>query len=89
MSPNANVAVIQQSVLLKHKPLYHFLLQRHNEAATELRLNYAYILSYYYVNKFNKYASRMQKLQAIIADKLDLIGLDDSAKKGGFFVSRL
>ena len=82
--PNANVAVVQLSVLSKYKPLYHFLIQRHLEAATEIRLTYTHILSGYYHGKFAKYANRMQKLQSVIADKLDLIGLDDSAKKGLF-----
>lgn len=36
----------------------------------------------YYLNKFSKYLARMQKLQSVLCDKYDLIGLDDSAKRG-------
>ena len=86
MLPNANVPIVQQMGLLKNKNLYHFVAQRHSEAALEIRLNYAQILSGYYQSKFSKYATRMQKLQSVIADKYDLIGLDDGAKKGTVMV---
>jgi hypothetical protein len=84
MAPNVNVAIVQQSILLKYKTLYHFLVQRHQEAATELRLHYIQIMNGYCLSKFSKYVARMQKLQAVIADKNDMLGLDESAKKGTF-----
>ncbi len=81
-SSNANVPIIQQTVLLKYKTLNHFLVQRHSEAAMEVRLNYIQIMSHYYSSRFSKYSSRIQKLQSIIADKYDLLGIDDNTKKG-------
>lgn len=89
MSPTANIPIIQQSVLLRAKSLNHFLIQRHHESATELRLNYINIMSSFYFGKFTKYLGKLQKLQEVLADKNDLIGADDTAKKGLFGTGRL
>jgi hypothetical protein len=84
MQPNANIPIIQNHVLLKLNPLNHFLVQRNYEAAVELRLNYLHIMSNYYYSRFGKYVQKMQKLQSVVADKYDLLGLDESARKGFF-----
>ncbi|TPX48681.1 hypothetical protein SeMB42_g02918 [Synchytrium endobioticum] len=83
-APNTNVAMIQQSVLLKYKELYWFLLERYGEAAAEIRLNYVNTVSGYYLMCFDKYLKSLQKLQTVIADKFDLIGYEESVKKGLF-----
>jgi hypothetical protein len=83
--PNANIPIIQQTVLLKYKSLNHFVIQRHSEVAMEIRQTYTQIMNNYIQSKFAKYISKLQKLQSVIADKYDLIGLDDNAKKSKLY----
>lgn len=80
--PNTNISIIQQSILIKYKSLQHFVIQRHNDAANELSLTYIQIMNSYYFSKFSKYGTKIQKLSLVIADKTDMIGVDDSSKKG-------
>ncbi|KAI9202758.1 Sac2 family-domain-containing protein [Polychytrium aggregatum] len=83
-SPNTNIVIIQQNMLLKFKELYWFLFERHGEAAAEIRANYIITVGNYFLASFDKYIKSMQKLQTIIADRLDLIGCEESAKRGLF-----
>lgn len=83
--PNANIPIIQSHILLKYKSLYHFVKQRHNETAVELRLNYVSVMSNYYYSKFSKYVSKMLKLQLTVADKYDMLGVDENAARRGLF----
>ncbi|KAJ3300194.1 Vacuolar protein sorting-associated protein 52 [Borealophlyctis nickersoniae] len=83
-APNTNIAIIQQNILLKYKELYSFLLERYMEAAAEIRQNYVNTVSNYYLASFDKYIKSLLKLQMVIADKLDLIGYEESAKRGLF-----
>ncbi|TPX37558.1 hypothetical protein SmJEL517_g00456 [Synchytrium microbalum] len=83
-APNTNIAMIQQSVLLKYKDLYWFLLERYADAAGEIRVNYVNTVGGYYLMCFDKYLKSMQRLQTVIADKFDLIGYEESVKKGLF-----
>ncbi|RKO84574.1 Sac2 family-domain-containing protein, partial [Blyttiomyces helicus] len=83
-APNTNIAIIQQNILLKYRDLFWFLLERYGEAAIEVRQSYVYAVGNYYMASFEKYIRSMQKLQTVIADKLDLIGCEESAKRGLF-----
>ncbi|KAJ3404153.1 hypothetical protein HDV05_007317, partial [Chytridiales sp. JEL 0842] len=87
-APNTNIAIIQQNVLLKFKELYWFLLERYGEAALEVRAIYINTVSTYFYASFEKYVKSMQNLQTVIADKLDLIGMEERAKRGGLFTSK-
>ncbi|KAJ3216643.1 Vacuolar protein sorting-associated protein 52 [Dinochytrium kinnereticum] len=86
-APNTNITIIQQNILLKFKELYWFLLERYSEASVEIRANYCVTVSAYFFASFEKYLKSMSKVQvhkAVIADKLDLIGAEESSKRGLF-----
>ncbi|GAB5589033.1 Vacuolar protein sorting-associated protein 52 [Umbelopsis nana] len=85
--PNTNIQILQQSVFLKYKALYHFVTERHHEAATEIRQTYINTMRWYFYNHFDRYHKGLVKLQSHIADKTDLIGVEESVKKGGLFSS--
>ncbi|KAJ3105839.1 hypothetical protein HDU97_007483 [Phlyctochytrium planicorne] len=76
-APNTNITIIQQNILLKFKELYWFLLERYSDASAEIRLNYIVTVSAYFSASFEKYLKSMSKVQAIIADKQDLIGAEE------------
>ncbi len=73
--------MLQQNVLLKYKELFGFLTERYSEAALEFRANYVSMASTYYSSLFDKYVKGITKLQLTIADKLDLIGLEEGVRK--------
>ncbi|KAI8854929.1 Sac2 family-domain-containing protein [Chytridium lagenaria] len=83
-SPNTNITIIQQNILLKFKELYWFLLERYSEASVEIRGNYSITVSTYFFASFEKYLKSMAKVQAVIADKMDLMGAEESTKRGLF-----
>ncbi|KAL1919768.1 uncharacterized protein VTP21DRAFT_1699 [Calcarisporiella thermophila] len=87
--PNTNVQIIQQSILHKHKPLFGFLMERHREAAAEVRQTYVNTMRWYYFNHFERYLRGLQKLQLTIADKNHLIGQEEGGMLAGPFVSKL
>lgn len=65
--PNANIQIMQQSVFLKYKELHFFVLERHHEAAREIRQSYMNALRWYFQNHFERYSKGLQKLQVNIA----------------------
>ncbi|GAA5797571.1 Sac2 family-domain-containing protein [Helicostylum pulchrum] len=83
--PNANIQIMQQSVFLKYKELHFFVLERHHEAAREIRQTYMNSLRWYFNNHFERYSKGLIKLQTTIADKTDLIGIEENIRKGGLF----
>ncbi|KAJ3035124.1 Vacuolar protein sorting-associated protein 52 [Rhizophlyctis rosea] len=83
-APNTNIAIIQQNMMLKYKELYLFLLERYAEAAGEVRQTYVVTVGHYYLASFDKYIKSLLKLQTTIADKLDVIGVEESQKRGIF-----
>ncbi|KAJ2959317.1 hypothetical protein NQZ79_g5266 [Umbelopsis isabellina] len=85
--PNTNIQILQQSVFLKYKALYHFVTARHHEAAAEIRQTYINTMRWYFYNHFDRYHRGLVKLQSVIADKTDLIGAEENVKKGGLFGS--
>lgn len=85
--PNTNIQILQQSVFLKYKALYHFVTARHHEAAAEIRQTYINTMRWYFYNHFDRYHKGLVKLQSVIADKTDLIGAEENVKKGGLFGS--
>ncbi|KAF7727175.1 hypothetical protein EC973_007950 [Apophysomyces ossiformis] len=83
--PNTNIQIMQQSVFLKYKELHMFVLERHQEAAIEIRQNYINTLRWYFHNHFERYSKGLGKLQAVAADKTDLIGVEENMRKSGIF----
>ncbi|CAO0801829.1 unnamed protein product [Mucor circinelloides] len=83
--PNANIQIMQQSVFLKYKELHFFVLERHHEAAREVRQSYMNSLRWYFQNHFERYSKGLLKLQTVSADKTDLIGVEENNRKGGLF----
>ncbi|CAO3639266.1 unnamed protein product [Mucor fragilis] len=83
--PNANIQIMQQSVFLKYKELHFFVLERHHEAAREIRQSYMNSLRWYFQNHFDRYSKGLLKLQTAPADKTDLIGVEENNRKGGLF----
>ncbi|KAI7852962.1 Sac2 family-domain-containing protein [Circinella umbellata] len=82
--PNTNVQIMQQSVFLKYKELHQFVIERHHDAATEIRQSYVNALKWYFHNHFERYSKGLSKLQTITADKTDLIGVEEHGRKGLF-----
>lgn len=64
--------------------MFWFLIERYSESATEVKINYVNTVSTYYFASFDKYVKIVAKLQSVIADKLDLIGCEENAKRGLF-----
>ncbi|KAJ3031355.1 UNVERIFIED_CONTAM: hypothetical protein HDU68_004772 [Siphonaria sp. JEL0065] len=86
-TPNTNISIIQQNQLLKYKELYWFLLERYSEAAGEVRAAYITTVQQYYLASFEKYIKSLSTVQAVIADKGDLIGSVEAQGSGGSGVS--
>ncbi|CAO3607343.1 unnamed protein product [Cunninghamella echinulata] len=86
--PNTNIQIMQQSVFLKYKELHYFVLERHQDAAAEIKQTYINSLRWYFHNHFDRYAKGLSKLQTLTADKSDLIGVEEHTRKsGGLFSS--
>lgn len=82
--PMANYQ-IPQNAMLKYKMFYKFLMANERSVAREVREEYIDTMSKIYYSYFKAYTSRIMKLQyEEVADKDDLMGVDDNAKKGIF-----
>ncbi|KAI8073158.1 Sac2 family-domain-containing protein [Gongronella butleri] len=87
--PNTNIQIMQQSVFLKYKEMHYFCLERHHDAAAEIRQTYVNSLRWYFHNHFDRYAKGLAKLQTVTADKTDVIGADEHRKVGLFSNSKV
>ncbi|XP_056876482.1 vacuolar protein sorting-associated protein 52 homolog [Takifugu flavidus] len=76
---------IPQNTLLKYRFFYQFLLANERTVAKEIRDEYVDTMSKIYCSYFKSYSSRLLKVQyEDVADKDDLMGVEDTAKKGFF-----
>ncbi|XP_026995029.1 vacuolar protein sorting-associated protein 52 homolog [Tachysurus fulvidraco] len=76
---------IPQNTLLKFRFFYQFLLANERTVAKEIRDEYVDTMSKIYYSYFKSYSSRLLKVQyEDVADKDDLMGVEDTAKKGFF-----
>ncbi|XP_058475002.1 vacuolar protein sorting-associated protein 52 homolog isoform X1 [Solea solea] len=76
---------IPQNTLLKYRFFYQFLLANERAVAKEIRDEYVDTMSKIYYSYFKSYSSRLLKVQyEEVADKDDLMGVEDTAKKGFF-----
>ncbi|KAG7500856.1 hypothetical protein JOB18_031814 [Solea senegalensis] len=73
---------IPQNTLLKYRFFYQFLLANERTVAKEIRDEYVDTMSKIYYSYFKSYSSRLLKVQyEEVADKDDLMGVEDTAKK--------
>ncbi|KAJ2160796.1 Vacuolar protein sorting-associated protein 52 [Coemansia sp. RSA 552] len=81
-SLNTNAHVLQTSVFLKYRFFNHFLIERHPEAAVEVRDTYIHIMRQYYLDHFETYQRGLARLERPIAgDKADTVGgAEDSTR---------
>ncbi|XP_059412927.1 vacuolar protein sorting-associated protein 52 homolog [Carassius carassius] len=76
---------IPQNTLLKYRFFYQFLLANERTVAKEIRDEYVDTMSKIYFSYFKSYSSRLLKVQyEDVAYKDDLMGVEDTAKKGFF-----
>ncbi|XP_055750368.1 vacuolar protein sorting-associated protein 52 homolog isoform X2 [Salvelinus fontinalis] len=76
---------IPQNTLLKYRFFYQFLLANESTVAKEIRDVYVDTMSKIYYSYFKSYSGRLLKVQyEEVADKDDLMGVEDTAKKGFF-----
>ncbi|XP_051526785.1 vacuolar protein sorting-associated protein 52 homolog [Myxocyprinus asiaticus] len=76
---------IPQNTLLKYRFFYKFLLANERTVAKEIRDEYVDTMSKIYFSYFKSYSGRLLKVQyEDVADKDDLMGVEDTAKKGFF-----
>ncbi|XP_039675389.1 vacuolar protein sorting-associated protein 52 homolog isoform X2 [Perca fluviatilis] len=76
---------IPQNTLLKYRFFYQFLLANERTVAKEIRDEYVDTMSKIYYSYFKSYSSRLLKVQyEEVADKDDLMGVEDTAKKSFF-----
>ncbi|KAG9281446.1 hypothetical protein AMEX_G4291 [Astyanax mexicanus] len=76
---------IPQNTLLKYRFFYQFLLANERTVAKEIRDEYVDTMSKIYFSYFKSYSSRLLKVQyEDVADKDDLMGVEDTAKAGFF-----
>jgi len=74
-----NIQILQQSVLLKYKGLYHFLFEHAPEVAAEIREMYTTTMSAIYLRHVKGYLAELSRARAEPATKSDLIGTEEWA----------
>ncbi|CAG8435656.1 8672_t:CDS:10 [Funneliformis mosseae] len=63
--PNTNIQILQQSILLKYKTLYQFLMERYSDVAIEVMHTYVNTMRWYFFNHFERYNRGLHKLQSV------------------------
>lgn len=81
-SPHINAQIIQQQNFLKFKDLYTFLHKHHAALADEICLAYMNTMRWYYANQFARYENALKKIKLHSLDKADVLGNEDTSRKG-------
>lgn len=81
-SPHINAQIIQHQNFLKFKDLYSFLHKHHSALADEICQAYMNTMRWYYVNQFTRYESALKKIKLHLLDKTDVLGNEDTSRKG-------
>ncbi|KAI1498639.1 Sac2 family-domain-containing protein [Biscogniauxia marginata] len=81
-SPHINAQIIQQQNFLKFKDLFSFFHKHHAALADEICLAYMNTMRWYYVNQFTRYESALRKIKLHTLDKTDVLGNEDTSRKG-------
>lgn len=82
--PKTNVQMIQKTALLKYGHLMRFLMEKAPEVGEEVRNTYIETMSRTLHTLFKQYHSQLSKLDLEIANKHDLIAVDENAAKSVF-----
>lgn len=86
--PMANYHVPQNS-MLKFRYFNEFLMAHHRPTAAELKDEYVDTMSKILFSYFKRYQSSLMKLQyEVVAEKDDLMGVEDTARRGFFSSSK-
>ncbi|KAI0161769.1 Vps52-domain-containing protein [Hypoxylon sp. FL1284] len=81
-SPHINAQIIQNQNFLKFKDLYSFLHKHHSTLADEICQAYMNTMRWYYANQFTRYESALKKIKVHSLDKTDVLGNEDTSRKG-------
>ncbi|GAP82949.1 putative vps52 sac2 family protein [Rosellinia necatrix] len=81
-SPHINAQIIQQQNFLKYRELFTFLHKHHPTLANEICLAYMNTMRWYYLNQFTRYENALKKIKLHVLDKLDVLGNEDTSRKG-------
>ncbi|KAI0549723.1 Vps52-domain-containing protein [Xylaria curta] len=81
-SPHINAQIIQQQNFLKFKELFSFLHKHHPTLANEISLAYMNTMRWYYANQFTRYENALRKIKLHVLDKMDVLGNDDTSRRG-------
>ncbi|KAI0021258.1 Vps52-domain-containing protein [Xylariomycetidae sp. FL0641] len=81
-SPHINAQIIQQQNFLKFKDLFSFLHRHHANLGDEICLAYMNTMRWYYLNQFTRYENALRKIKLHVLDKSDVIGNEDTSRKG-------
>lgn len=81
-SPHINAQIIQQQNFIKFKDLFSFLHKHHAQLADEICQAYMNTMRWYYNNQFMRYENALKKIKLHSLDKTDVLGNEDTSRKG-------
>lgn len=81
-SPNINAQILQQQNFLRFKELFAFLHKHQATLAEEICQAYLNTMRWYYHNQFSRYEGALRKIKLHVLDKTDVLGNEDSSRKG-------
>ncbi|CAM9642682.1 unnamed protein product [Phaeothamnion confervicola] len=82
--PKTNVQIIQKSALLRYSYLMEFMADNAPEVAEEVRSVYIESMGRTIYNLFRAYHTQLAKLETEVANKSDLIAVEEAAVRGMF-----
>ncbi|KAF3161376.1 hypothetical protein TWF225_001697 [Orbilia oligospora] len=80
--PNTNAQIIQQTGFLRYKELFGFMARHHPQLADEIGQAYINTMRWYYLSHFQRYQKALEKIKLHIIEKSDLLGLEDTNRRG-------
>ena len=80
--PGANSQQIQQQGFLRYQELFRFLASHHTQLAEEIAQAYTNTMRWYYSTHFQRYHKTFEKLKLHVMDKNDVLGNEETARKG-------
>ncbi|KAI1339509.1 Sac2 family-domain-containing protein [Xylariaceae sp. FL0016] len=81
-SPHINAQILQQQNFLRFKDLFSFLHRHHSQLAGEICQAYMNTMRWYFLNQFTRYESALKKVKLHALDKSDVLGNEDTSRKG-------
>ena len=87
--PRTNVQMLQNTGLLKYHSLMQFLMEKAPEVAREIRVTYIDSMGRTLHSIFKAYFSQLTKLELEIANKHDLVVVEENSTKAGVFTSKV